>query len=410
MKRLVCSAALLIISLSLTGCGGRRGPDVSISKDAFKVEGFTVGDSIDNAYDHFKDKFGARISKDEDTFTLSNGSDQQCTFGCGLTPSMAHRIGWINLDYAMLPGYNKHAIAKEFEKKKGLRTYGEDDYVESYLQSTFGIEMQEEYYFFTNRDKHYELHCRDCCMLSTCDGPPTGSNAVTDNSSTKQKGKVPVVVKVVPMTFTADDVKTLLAKASNGDAEAQCKLGVYYVHGNGNDIAQDYTNAVKWFRKAAEQGNPKAQFLLGACYFGYGVAQDYTNEFNWYRKAAEQGYADAQCALGNCYHNGEGVPKDYDEAIRWYRKAAQQGNAASQCNLGNAYADGIGVTKDQAEAIKWMRKAADQGDINAQYNLGSYYEHGKGVTQDIAEAKAWFKKAADQGDTMAQDKLKELGK
>ncbi len=40
--------------------------------------------------------------------------------------------------------------------------------------------------------------------------------------------------------------------AEQGDAQAQLNLGVCYWNGNG--VAKDYAEAVKWFRKAAEQG------------------------------------------------------------------------------------------------------------------------------------------------------------
>ena len=46
----------------------------------------------------------------------------------------------------------------------------------------------------------------------------------------------------------------------------------------------------------------------------------------WYRKAAEQGDANAQLWIGYCYENGDGIVKDKAEAIKWYRKAAEQGN------------------------------------------------------------------------------------
>lgn len=50
--------------------------------------------------------------------------------------------------------------------------------------------------------------------------------------------------------------------AEEGNADAECRLGLCYYFGHG--VAQDYTNAVIWFRKAAEeQGNVKAQFNLG---------------------------------------------------------------------------------------------------------------------------------------------------
>ena len=46
----------------------------------------------------------------------------------------------------------------------------------------------------------------------------------------------------------------------------------------------------------------------------------------WYRKAAEQGDAEAQYKLGGCYLDGEGVARDKTEALKWWRKAAEQGH------------------------------------------------------------------------------------
>ena len=46
----------------------------------------------------------------------------------------------------------------------------------------------------------------------------------------------------------------------------------------------------------------------------------------WYRKAAEQGNAKAQYELGKCYHEGKGVEKDMAEAVKWYRLPADQKN------------------------------------------------------------------------------------
>ena len=47
----------------------------------------------------------------------------------------------------------------------------------------------------------------------------------------------------------------------------------------------------EWFQKAAEQGDPDAQFNLGLCYeFGKGGEQDLDKAEEWVQKAAEQGY------------------------------------------------------------------------------------------------------------------------
>ena len=48
------------------------------------------------------------------------------------------------------------------------------------------------------------------------------------------------------------DFKSLKALAEKGDARAQCELGIRYGYGLG--VPEDDKEAVKWFRKAAEQG------------------------------------------------------------------------------------------------------------------------------------------------------------
>lgn len=56
----------------------------------------------------------------------------------------------------------------------------------------------------------------------------------------------------------------------------------------------DYTEAIKWCRKSAEQGYAASQFFLGYIYeFGSdGVDKNCTEAVYWYRKSAEQGYTD----------------------------------------------------------------------------------------------------------------------
>ena len=63
------------------------------------------------------------------------------------------------------------------------------------------------------------------------------------------------------------------------------------------------------------------------------MAQDYTEAVRWIRKAAELGDAAAQYNLGWMYDNGEVVSQDKAEAVRWYRKAAEQGDEQAQARL-----------------------------------------------------------------------------
>jgi TPR repeat protein len=55
---------------------------------------------------------------------------------------------------------------------------------------------------------------------------------------------------------------------------------------------------------------------------GNGVLQDYQEALKWYRLAAEQGHAKAQLNLAVMYGNGQGVARDYALAYMWAYVAA----------------------------------------------------------------------------------------
>jgi TPR repeat protein len=91
-------------------------------------------------------------------------------------------------------------------------------------------------------------------------------------------------------------------------------------------VPKDDAQAVVWWRKAADQGDPEAQNALGFMYVvGEGVPKDYAHALSWFHKSAAQGFPNAQTAIGSMYRDGYGVPKDYAQAEIWYRKAIAQG-------------------------------------------------------------------------------------
>jgi len=126
---------------------------------------------------------------------------------------------------------------------------------------------------------------------------------------------------------------------------------------------------------------------------GKGVTQDYDEAIKWYKKAAEQGNSFAQKDLD--------IVLDYQEIIQ-LEKTAVQGDAKSQYRLGFIYWRGQGVTKDNQEAVRWWKKAAEQGDAEAQANLGTMYELGEGVAENYIEAYKWYILAGAQGYKIAE--------
>src|SRR5260221_345140 len=126
------------------------------------------------------------------------------------------------------------------------------------------------------------------------------------------------------------------------------------------------------------------------------MAKDDGEAVKWWHKAADQGDAEAQHSLARCYIKGEGVVKNNIEAVKWLRKAADQGHAGAQQYLGACYAKGDGVNKDNVEATKWYRKAAEQGEPTAQSALGARYRLGEGAVKNYVEAYKWLNLAASQ--------------
>jgi TPR repeat protein len=60
---------------------------------------------------------------------------------------------------------------------------------------------------------------------------------------------------------------------------------------------------------------------------GMGVRQDYAEAAKWYRLAAEQGYSFGQLGLGSLYWAGRSLPQDDVAAYMWFSLAAAQGLA-----------------------------------------------------------------------------------
>jgi hypothetical protein len=87
------------------------------------------------------------------------------------------------------------------------------------------------------------------------------------------------------------------------------------------------------------------------------------------RKLAEQGDPAAQFSVGARYATGEDVPQDYAEAVRWFSMAAEQGHIVSQATLGAYYWAGRGVPQDLVKAYFWSVLAQAGGDEASKYRV-----------------------------------------
>lgn len=147
----------------------------------------------------------------------------------------------------------------------------------------------------------------------------------------------------------------------------------------------DYPRTLELVRPLVEQGDPRAQSLLGVMYdHGSGVPKDPIRATELYTEAARQGFAEAQFYLGQ-------RSKDPAEAAAWYLKAAQQGFMQAQNRLAAFYEFGSrGVPRNEVQAAYWWDQSAERGDREAQSRLGEMYAQGRGVQSDPVQALMWL--------------------
>jgi TPR repeat protein/transglutaminase-like putative cysteine protease len=157
-----------------------------------------------------------------------------------------------------------------------------------------------------------------------------------------------------------------------GNADGKAWLGMMHMEGKG--MEKDADKGMKMIQEAsrmgsdlaqtwlarmdAEKGNAKAQRKYAlALNFGHGIKVDYSEAAKWYKLAAEQGDMFSVNNLGDLYENGRGVEKDLKKAIALYEKAANNGYHMGFVSLGSLLEHGLGLQKNPRLAWLYYRIA-----------------------------------------------------
>ena len=106
---------------------------------------------------------------------------------------------------------------------------------------------------------------------------------------------------------------------------------------------------------------------LGLMYLeGRGVPKDMGNAIKWWRKAADQGYISAQFGLGLAYENGDGVSVDKVQAVRYYLLACKNGHSNGCFLSGTMIFDGDAVQQNKNQGVTLIRRAVELDPKNEQ--------------------------------------------
>lgn len=151
--------------------------------------------------------------------------------------------------------------------------------------------------------------------------------------------------------------KWLRKSAELGNDSAQFYLGMFNHFGYG--VSKNTEESIKWLRKSAEQENQEAVIFLSVVH-DISYPRKANNKL-LPKKAADKGDPQAQYDLGHAYLTGYLVPIDPVESFKWFQKSAEQGNAAAQRMLAVAYFTGKGVQQNLDKALFWYGESCKNG-------------------------------------------------
>jgi TPR repeat protein len=215
-------------------------------------------------------------------------------------------------------------------------------------------------------------------------------------------------------------LRELLAAEEDGEIEALVWLG--HLYSTDHPLhPRDASRAFVYYRRAAENGHPAAEWALASAYeHGEGTEPNQVAAIHWLQLAAEDGVSEAQERLALHYRSGVGIPQEsekaeallllagqkndglakyrpdtrltaearnalalgnLDVAMQEFTKLAVRGVASAQLNLAFMYLKGLGARRDTEAAVRWLRLASEHDSVAA-YSLAVLYLRGMAVPKD----------------------------
>lgn len=158
--------------------------------------------------------------------------------------------------------------------------------------------------------------------------------------------------------------------AELGSSDAKYKIAILLLNGLTSIIEEenydnDLVSAEANLRSAANESHVDAQYQLALLYKMdiKGLKVDYTECLRWLKKASESGHLDAQNTLGYLYAYGSPdgkIKKNAELAMKWWKAAAEKLHPEAQYNLAVSYA---------TEAINNWKRSAKSGNEKSKYML-----------------------------------------
>lgn len=223
----------------------------------------------------------------------------------------------------------------------------------------------------------------------------------------------------------------LMKAAETGDAESQTNLGSWYA-----ENLPETPDAQMWFKRAADQGLPRALHSMGVVaarggdnelaieWFTKAVAADWVNSifplaklleekgdikgaFQAFFQGVEKDCADSLVAMSRTVIDGKAANL-YEWARIWCGRAVARGHLEAHTLLAKIHHEGLGVEPDPKQSASLWMTAAQRGHPSAQLMIGLACETAVGLKEDRVAAMRFFSASAAQRNDAARICLKSL--
>ncbi len=153
-----------------------------------------------------------------------------------------------------------------------------------------------------------------------------------------------------------------------GKAKGQAEYYLAKMLLRGYGVKKDFNAAIEKMTSAAELKYVPAEMFLGQYYLQ--KKHDLPEAIKWFKKAANANNSKAQLFVGMAYLNGYGVKKNTDIARKYIIGAAKNGFPMAQYELAHMFLNSKHKSDRKMGKI-WLKKAANKGNADAEYLLGT---------------------------------------
>jgi Sel1 repeat len=200
--------------------------------------------------------------------------------------------------------------------------------------------------------------------------PAPGFLAETMNAGASSRSSLHKIILVLAAVTFVFAVVWLIAPVVTGHTSGSKRVAPNVHQPSAGAVSKPVTmpanvTDLSSLRRVAEQGDPAAQFALGARYAtGEDVPQDYSQAVHWFSLAADQGHILAQATLGAYYWAGRGVPPDLTKAYFWSALAQAGGDQASKYRVAvlTSRMSRNDILTAQQQANDWLRNHQTAGN------------------------------------------------